>query len=155
MGITIIIILFALAYLLLLLELLVLPGIGIAGIGGLCLMIAAIWQVYAQYGTLAGNITLICNIVVSIILLWFALRAKTWNKAALKSEINSRADGQPTIPIAVGDKGTTVSRLAPMGKALIKNEYFEVCTFGELIDPSKEIEIVKIDHRKIYVQLIK
>ena len=154
MGITWIIILILLGFLLLLLELLVIPGVGVAAIGGFAMLGIAVWQTYAQYGSVAGSWTLAGVVVASIVLIWFALRAKTWNRAALKSEISGKADGQPDVPIQIGDKGVTTSRLAPAGKALINGDYFEVRTFGELIDPDKNIEVVKIDHRTIYVKHI-
>jgi len=154
MEITLIIVLLALGFLLLLLELLVLPGITVAAVAGFALLGIAVWQVYAQYGSEAGSWTLGAIVVASVILIWFALRSKTWNRAALKSEIDSKAGGQPDVPIQIGDRGITVSRLAPSGKALINNDYFEVRTFGELIDPNNTIEIVKIDHRTIYVKPI-
>ena len=152
MGVTLIIILLALGFLLLLLELLVLPGIGVAAVGGFALLGIAVWQVYAQYGSVAGSWTLGAIVVASVVLIWFALRSKTWSRVALKSEIDGKSDGQPDVPIQVGDKGVTVSRLAPAGKALINNDYFEVRTFGELIDPDKNVEVVKIEFRTIYVK---
>jgi len=155
MGFTLIIILVSLGFVLLLLELLVLPGNGVAAIGGFVLLGLSVWQVYAQYGNVAGSWALGALVVISIILIWFALRSKTWNRVALKSEIDSKADGQPDVPIYVGDQGVTVSRLAPAGKALINNDYFEVRTFGELVDPNQNIEVVKIEYRTIYVKLTK
>ena len=153
MGITLIIILASLGFLLLLLELLVLPGIGVAAVGGFALLGVSVWQVYAQYGSIAGSWALGGIVIASIILIALALRSKTWNRVTLKSEIDSKADGQPDIPIHVGNQGVTVSRLAPSGKALINNDYFEVRTFGELIDPDQKIEVVKIEYRTIYVKL--
>jgi len=153
MGITLIIILASLGFVLLLLELLVLPGIGVAAIGGFALLGLSVWQVYAQYGNVAGGWALGGLVVASVVLIWFALRSKTWNRITLKSEIDSKADGQPDVPISIGDQGITVSRLAPAGKALINNDYFEVRTFGELIDPNQNIEVIKIEYRTIYVKL--
>ncbi|MCL2511350.1 MAG: NfeD family protein [Bacteroidales bacterium] len=155
MEITWIVVLASLGFLLLLLELLVLPGIGVAAIGGFALLGVAVWQVFAQYGNIAGSWALGGIVVASIVLIGFALRSKTWNRVALKSEIDSKADGQPDSPIHVGDQGVTVSRLAPSGKALINNDYFEVRTFGELIDPNQNIEVIKIEYRTIYVKPIK
>jgi len=154
MGMALIILIIALGFLLLLLELLVLPGIGIAAVGGFALLGIAVWQTYAEYGNTAGSWTLGGIVVVSIVVIWFALRSKTWNRAALKSEIDGKADGQPNVPIQVGDKGVTVSRLAPSGKAFINDDYFEVRTFGELIDPNQNVEVIKIEFRTIYVKPI-
>lgn len=155
MNMIFIIILIAIGFALMLLELLVLPGVGVAGIGGFVVLGIAVWQIFAQYGTTAGVWSLVAVAALSLVLVWLALRAKTWSRAALKSEIDGKADGQPDTPIHAGDKGKTVSRLAPAGKAFINGDYFEVRTFGELIDPEQEIEVIKIDNRTIYVKPIK
>jgi membrane-bound ClpP family serine protease len=42
-----------------------------------------------------------------------------------------------------------------MGKAKIKNNYFEVSSLGEFIDNGEEIEIINIENNKIYVKQIK
>lgn len=155
MDIILIIILVALGFALLLLELLVLPGVGVAAIGGFALLGISIWQIFAQYGTAAGVWSLVVVSLLSLVFIFFALRAKTWRRAALKSEIDGKADGQPDVPIHIGDQGKTVSRLAPAGKAYINDDYFEVRTFGEMLDPETEIEVVKIENRTIYVKPIK
>jgi membrane-bound ClpP family serine protease len=59
------------------------------------------------------------------------------------------------IEIKVGDEGTSVSRLAPSGKALINNEIIEVHTFGEFIDQEKELTVISVKENKITVTLKK
>lgn len=154
MGITLVVVLMILGIVLLLLELLVIPGVGIAGLGGFALLGVAVWQVYIIYGTVVGHWFLAAVGLCLIFFLWFALRAKTWKRAALKAEIDGKADGQPDIKIQVGDFGVTASRLNPAGKALINNAFFEVRTFGKLIDNGVKIKVVKIENRSIFVQEI-
>ncbi|MDR0363961.1 MAG: NfeD family protein [Bacteroidales bacterium] len=155
MDIVFIAILVVLGFALLLLELLVLPGVGVAAIGGFLLLGVSIWQIFSHYGVTAGVWSIVVIAILSLVFIYFALRAKTWRRAALKSEIDGKADGQPDVPICVGDQGKTVSRLAPAGKAYINGDYFEVRTFGEMLDPEAEIEVIKIENRTIYVKSIK
>jgi membrane-bound ClpP family serine protease len=72
----------------------------------------------------------------------------------LHTEVDGKANLIDRNTVNPGDVGKTVSRLIPMGKALINNEYYEVSTFGEVIDPGQEIEVVKIENNKIFVKLI-
>ena len=51
----------------------------------------------------------------------------------------------------LGERGKTVSRLNPMGKAMFNNKYFEVSSKGAYIEADSEIEIVQVDHNKIIV----
>jgi membrane-bound ClpP family serine protease len=149
---TIIGVLIGVGFLFLLLEILVLPGTNIAGVLGFILVAIGIWQAYATFGGLAGTIALVVTGVLSIIALFFALKSKTWKRAALNKNIDSRVNIINVEKIKIGDRGKTISRLAPMGKALINGEYYEVKTNGEFIDQDTEIEVVKIDHNKILVK---
>jgi len=149
---TIIAVLIAVGFLFLLLEVLVLPGTNIAGVVGFVLLAIGIWQAYAIYGGMAGTITLLSTLFLSAVTLYFALKSKTWNKAALHKKIDSKVNVVDADKIKSGDKGRTVSRLAPMGKAEFYGEYFEVNALGQFIDPGTEIEIVKIENNKITVK---
>ncbi len=122
---------------------------------GFVLIGVGIWQAYAVYGGAAGTITLGITIVLSFIALYFALKSKTWKKAALSKNIDSKVNVIDTQKIKPGDKGITVSRLAPMGKANFNEEYYEVKTTGEFYDPGTKIEVVKIEFNKILVKKTK
>jgi membrane-bound ClpP family serine protease len=151
---TIIVVLIAVGFLFLLLEVLVLPGTNIAGVLGFILLAVGIWQAFAVYGGMAGTITLLVTLLLSGVSLYFALKSKTWNRAALQKNIDSRVNLVDTEKIKPGDRGKTISRLAPMGKAEFAGEYFEVKTMSEFIDPGVGIEIVKIENSKIIVKKI-
>jgi membrane-bound ClpP family serine protease len=150
---TIIAILLIVGFLFLLLEILVLPGTGISGIIGLALIAIGTWQAFAIYGVKAGVFTLIGSLVLSVLSLSIALKSGTWNKASLSSRIDSRVNVVETDKVKVGDFGKTISRLAPMGKAMINGLYWEVRSNGTLIDEGSEIEVIKIENNRIIVKL--
>jgi len=152
---TIIIILILVGLLFLILEVVVIPGTTVVGIVGFVLMIVAIWQTYLVYGSTSGHLVLGGTLVLTLVGLRFALRSKTWDKVMLKSNIDGRANIIPEGSIKVGDVGISSSRIVPTGKALINDQYFEVCSSGEFIDPENEIEVVKIEHNKIFVKIKK
>jgi len=151
---TIIAVLIAVGFLFLLLEILVLPGTNIAGVVGFVLLAIGIWQAYAVYGGMAGTITLLATLVLSALTLYYALKSRTWDKAALHKNIDSSLNVVDTGKIKAGDKGKTVSRLAPMGKAEFGEEYYEVNAMGQFIDPGIEIEVVKIENNQITVKKV-
>ena len=150
---TIIAVLIIVGFLFLLLEILVLPGTNIAGVLGFVLIGIGVWQAYAVYGGVAGTITLGGSLLFSFVALYYALKSQTWKKATLNKEINSRVNVINTENIKVGDSGKAISRINPMGKALVNGEYFEVKSIGEFIDNSSEIEVTKIEYNKITVKL--
>lgn len=152
---TIIIILILVGILMLLIEILVIPGAGVAGIIGFGLMVAGIWIAYTGEGVREGNITLGITLAINVVGLVLALRTKTWNKAMLHTEIDGKTRTIDLELIKVGDKGKTISRCAPMGKAIFNNLFYEVSAYSDFIDQEKEIEITKISGNKIFIKQIK
>ncbi len=152
MSWTLIAVLIFVGLLFIILEILVIPGQGVLGIIGLVVMGVGIWQTYYSYGAFYGHIVLASSLVVSILSLIYSLRSRTWKRMTLKSEVDGRVNVIDDQKLKLGDVGKSVSRLAPAGKALINNEFYEVHTYGDFIDPQKEIEVISIDHNKIIVK---
>jgi membrane-bound ClpP family serine protease len=151
----VVVILILIGLLMLILEILVIPGSGFAGIVGFVLMAAGIWLAYSRISIEAGHITLAVTLGVNLIGLVLALRSKTWRKAMLQTKIEGKARTLKLPNLKVGDKGRTVSRCAPMGKAVFFDKFFEVSALSEFIDENSEIEIVKISGSKIFIKQIK
>ncbi len=152
---TVVVILILVGILMLLLEILVIPGSGIAGVVGFGLMVAGIWLAYSRIGITAGNIALGATLGVSIIGLVLALRSKTWNKAMLSTNIESRVRTIDNVNLKVGDIGTTISRCAPMGKAEFDDIFYEVSAYSDFIDENVKVEIMKISGNKIFIKQVK
>ena len=136
----------------LILEILVIPGTGVAGIIGFILIGIGVWQAYVYYGTYTGHWVLAGTIVGTIAILAYSLRAKTWRRVMLKTRIGSKVNLINEAQLNAGDPGKSVSRLVPTGKAIFNNEFYEVRTMGEFLDPGIEIEIEKIEDHKIFVK---
>lgn len=152
MSWTLIIILLLAGLLLLLLEVLVIPGATIFGIAGFILLGVSIWQAYAAHGTPEGHYFLIGAILFTILLLYFALKSRTWRKAMLGSEMNSKVNVIEEDKVKPGDEGKTISRLAPVGKAIINGDYYEVHSLGEYIEPQIPVVVIRVEFSKIIVK---
>jgi membrane-bound ClpP family serine protease len=135
----------------LILEVLVIPGTTLAALVGFGLITAGIWQAYAVHGSFWGSITLGSTLVLTVLLLYFSLKSRTWKRMELKTSIDGRVNVLDENSVATGDTGITISRLAPSGNATIRGNRFEVHTFGEFIDPGTEIRVVNITDNKIFV----
>ena len=70
----------------------------------------------------------------------------------LKTEVDGRVNEIDTNNIKVGDSGISVSRLAPSGKAIFNDEYFEVHTNGEFIDQETNILVTHFLDNKVFVK---
>jgi membrane-bound ClpP family serine protease len=152
MSLTVIAALIIVGLLFLILEVLVVPGTTVVGVVGFILMAIGIWQTYIAYGSTTGHIVLAGTLVLSLGALGLSLRSKTWKRAMLNAEIDSKVNTYDESEIKVGDGGITVGRLVPMGKALINDQYFEVRSMGEFINEQTKVVVVKIEFNKIYVK---
>ncbi|MBN1388030.1 MAG: hypothetical protein JW965_06250 [Bacteroidales bacterium] len=150
----IIIFLIILGILLFLVEFLIVPGITVAGIGGAISIITGVVLAFYYEGPTTGLIVLISTAVLIGLTAVFMLKAGTWKKMMLNKAIDSKVDfiKMEEGRIKVGDKGKTITRLNPMGKVMIGNEYYEAKAMDKLIDQNTEVEIVKIESNKIIVK---
>jgi membrane-bound ClpP family serine protease len=151
-----IIILIIVGLLLLLVETLLLPGFAVTGILGIVAMGAACWLAFTRLGNTAGIIvTIVCILLAAALLIW-VMRSSTWKKATLNTKIDSKVDvnaGQKAI--AVGSKGTTVTRLAPMGMVRFEDgTKAEVSSAEGFVDPGCEVEVCAIEGEKIFIKKI-
>src|SRR4030042_1999407 len=92
MSILGIILLILLGVLLFLVEFFIMPGVTIAGIGGVVLFGLAVFIAYRSHGTAIGNYTLFATLLISITAFIIALRARTWRRFMLKTNIDSKVE---------------------------------------------------------------
>ena len=136
--------------LLLFAEILLIPGVGFAGILGLVSLGGSCFYAFNQMGGTVGAIVTAVNVALVVGLSIYVLRAKTWKRLSLDTNIDSKAVADTGL--AVGDRGVTVSRLAPMGSARFDTELIEVKALEGFVDPEVEVEVVLMEDGKIYVK---
>lgn len=146
-----IIALIILGLVLLLAEILLIPGIGVAGILGLLSMGGSCYLAFLEYDTMTGLIVLSIILVLLVLLLIWVLRAKTWERMSLKTNITSKAV-VPELSVYVGDKGVTTTRLAPMGNVRFGNNVLEVTSMEGIINAGTEVVVAMIDDNKVLVK---
>ena len=131
-------------------EILLVPGIGVAGILGLLSMGGSCWYAFYEFGSLTGGIVTVVTAVVLVVFAVIVLRAKTWQKMTLNTKIESKVNNV-TFELRVSDRGRTITRLAPMGSVRFGNEVVEVKALEGMIDPDIDVEICLMEEGKIYV----
>ena len=135
---------------LMLTEIMLIPGVGVAGILGFLSIGGACYFAFCEYGTMVGIIVLASNAIVLVLLLIWVLRAQTWKKFTLNTNIDSKAVSTETV-IAIGDFAKTVTRLAPIGSIRFNNKVMEAKALEGMIDSGVDVEVVLIEDNKIYV----
>jgi len=152
MPLSLILILILAGLVLVLLEVLVIPGTTVVGIAGLGIIAFAIYEGYAALGSVTGHFILLGTIIISVLSLYFALKSNTWNRIKLKASIDGKVNVVEQGKVNVGDEGQSVSRISPSGKAFINDEFFEVHTNGEFIDQETGVVVTQLMDNKIFVK---
>jgi len=77
---------------LLLMEMFLLPGFGIAGVSGFGCLVAAVVVAWMWIGHMAGLITLGACVLLTALAIWGFVRSKALDKMALDTKIDSHVE---------------------------------------------------------------
>jgi len=165
---------------LLVVELFVIPGFGIAGITGVLLIIFALgammvnnppselpipkspvdWEIFEQ-NVLWSFFGMGFFIVVAYIIGRYMPTLPFANRLILAPAVDSavvRSGGNaapaPQTPVKIGAQGLTISPLRPSGMARFGSHRLDVVSRGELIDTDKKIKVVALEGNSIVVKEI-
>jgi membrane-bound ClpP family serine protease len=149
---TVIILLIVLGILLFVIEFLLVPGVTIAGIGGLVLTVFGVYKAFNDYGPDVGIWVLIGTILLSVFVIAMSLRARTWGRLMLRTNINGTVDKDLSEEqVKPGDTGQAITRLAPMGKIMVNGMVREAKSLEGYVAEHSEIEVVSIEGTRISV----
>ncbi len=154
MGIGIVVLLVVLATVLMLVEVVFIPGFGITGFAGALAMIGSVFYAFFEVSNLAGWVTLVVVGMICIALFMWALYGKSLDKVALKKKIDSKVDVVDVKRFSVGDRGVAKTRLALIGEAIINGETVEVKSEMGFINEGEKVEIIRVAIDSIYVRKI-
>ena len=150
-------------------EILIIPGFGVAGISGIILIFVSIflgmlgdWPV-VNYEDIRGALySLFSSLLLTTILAilsfkWFP-KTNLWRKIVLSEEEEVKA-GYISNPKdysgLVGKTGQARSTLRPTGIAEIDGTRYDVVSQGEYIEEGQKIEVVTVENYRIIVRQIK
>jgi membrane-bound ClpP family serine protease len=153
MSLLAIIIIILLGIFLLLVEFLLIPGFTVFGVGGFVFILLGIGSSYYFHGIPTGNYTLLGTAVLSLVTIYYVFKGKTWKKIGLQAKISSKHEPFDSESIHPGDPGKTVTRLAPIGKAMVNNTICEAKSVSGFIDENTDIIVVKVLNTQIIVKL--
>jgi membrane-bound ClpP family serine protease len=136
---------------LLLAEVLFVPGTTIVGILGMIVSLAGIAYAFISFEPVVAwwitGVAAILNLAAII----YGFSSGVWNRFSLKSAIEGGTFDGRTEGLQVGMPGHTISDLKPVGKAMIDDKIYEVRSSGGFISVGTEITIIKIENNTIIV----
>ena len=154
MNIFFIVLLVVLGVLFLVAELVLLPGVSVGALLSIVCYGGAIYLAFSSYGTEAGVVTCCCVALLSLLATVLSLRAKTWQRLSLRQELDASSAPLPENELQPGMRGTTLSRLSPMGKVEIGGRIYEAKSQGLYVDPRVEVEVVGFENASVIVKTV-
>ena len=154
MSMCYIVILILFGVLFLVAELVLLPGLSVGAVLSLVCYGSAVYMAFRDYDPLTGCIVVGAVLLLSLVATVVSLRAKTWQRFSLRQEIDSSSMSSPESELKVGDRGVTLSRLAPMGKVDFGGRTYEAKSLDSFVDPRKEVEVVGFENFNVIVRTI-
>lgn len=140
--------------LLMFVEFLLVPGVGVAGIFSLISLGAACWYTFDYIGNNAGWWVTSVVLALLLILLFIILRTKTWKKFELDTDVTSQVN-TASSQLHEGDRGVTLTRLAPIGTGRFGTVCCEVkSSDSTMIASGTEVEVVQISDNQVLVKPI-
>lgn len=136
--------------LLLLTELLVLPGFGVAGALGIIALLGGAAAAWSELGPAWGMVTGAFALVLAGFLVYFVPRTRAGRRLVLdhaEADNRSQKDRQDLL----GRNGVAVSPLRPIGRARFDEEEVDVVTDGEYIDAGRSVMVVAVQGMRVVV----
>ncbi|PRY87883.1 NfeD family protein [Mongoliibacter ruber] len=137
---------------LLMTEIIFVPGTTLIGILGLLFSAAGVYYGFLSYGTETGWIVLAATLIINFGLLIYGFKSGVWTKFALKDAITSRSFDDRLIGLEKGQEGKAVSDIKPIGKAEFGDIIYEVKSDIGFIRVGSTVFITKLEDNKIIVK---
>ena len=141
---------------LVIIEIIFVPGTTILGIIGVALLIFGIIVGYSKFGPQTGTFILLGTLVLGGGTILLSFKSGLWQRFSLKTTNESKFNEDIKIEHLLGAEGVAVSALRPYGKVEIYDAVYEARTLGNYLEPGTKIKVTNIDKdHKIYVEQIK
>lgn len=154
------ILLFLLGLILLVVEVFVLPGFGVAGISGFAAVFVSVFLATPDPATAVKSlvIALLGAIVLAVVLLRFLPSRKVLSRLVLSmGETPERGYVAPDTSLSahVGKRGVAVSNLRPAGTIELEDRFVDVVTSGEFIAQGTPVEVIEVEGMRVVVKEIR
>ena len=162
-------IVFVLGIILVLLEIFVIPGFGIAGIGGIILIgmglvFAMLDNDYFNFERvripdISGSVlTVLSGMLLSFItILWLSSRIGQrgmFRKVALTADLTTSGSVDKSEFNLIGQEGKAMTDLRPSGRIMIMNEVYDAVSNLGYIEKGSPVVVVKFENMQLYVETI-
>jgi len=146
---------------LLVIEALLLPGFGVAGVLGIGVLSFAVFRVFQEsWLTVLGTSTVLAGALLAG-MLWFLPHSRIAGRLRLATRIGRAPGGAVATPgradersDLLGAEGVALTDLRPAGLARFGDERVDVVTLGDFIDHDTRVRVVRVEGNRVTVRTL-
>jgi membrane-bound serine protease (ClpP class) len=142
-----IVILFIIGIILILAEIFIIPGFGIAGISGIAVVLASLFFIFPN-SSIAVNVLLavvLFTLVIGILMVKKFGTSRFWQKISLDNSSENDYLNQEAV---------TLSKLRPAGTIKVGEERIDAVSEGSFIEKGKKVKVVSVSGSRVVVRKI-
>jgi len=140
-----------LGLLLLLAEVAIVPGFGVAGVLGMLALAAGAIAAWTELGPFWGTVTGGVSIVAAGVMLYVIPKSRAGRRMVLEHS-QAEAVSQEDRSDLLGRRGTTVTPLRPIGRVRFGHDEVDVMTEGEYVESNREVEVMTVEGPRVVVR---
>lgn len=152
MTIVVLLSLLIIGLILMLAEVLFVPGTTIVGILGLVVSLLGISYAFISYEANTAWVITGIAALANLVAIVYGFRSGVWNKFSLKNTSQGRVFDGRTSGLYLGMEGKAISDIKPFGKGLFGEKIYEVKSENGFLTVGSDLEIIKIENNKILVK---
>ena len=141
-------------FLLMAIEVLLIPGFGFAGLMGAFLLLSGSGVMWQVHGPVVGLLSIAGSGCVAALAIWAFSKSRAARSFVLTKELDAERREKDLNQDLVGRTGVAVTNLRPAGAADLDGERVDVVTAGEFIDPGTPIRVIDVEGFRVGVEAI-
>ena len=144
--------LFLIGTLLILAEALLIPGFGVAGLGGAAAILASVYLTYGDQTLWVLSVAVIAGGAGLFLVLRYLPRTRTGRALVLESAIAAEAPPEEELRPLLGEVGVAVTPLRPAGAARFGERRVDVVAEGVFVEKGSPVRVVRVEGARVVVR---
>lgn len=145
-----------LGMILLFIEIIVIPGVGLVGVAGLGLLVWAVTDIWGTYGALYGVVSLLVSGAVVLFGFLKLAGSNLGRKMVLETQLDEEPNSSTSLLPLLDKTGMSLSPMRPGGVIEIDGERFDaVAIAGQWIETGTPIIVTDVQTNNLFVKVNK
>lgn len=149
------VVLFVAGLILLVVELLITPGFGIAGIGGLALLGASVYFTFGDESLRIGAYAVVILAAGLVLIFRLAPRTRLARGLVLEAAIGESGTDAVHLSELLNQQGIALTDLRPAGTAELGGHKVDVVTQGGFVTQGSAIQVIQVQGNRVVVEEVK